>query len=69
MSATTTFLGGLAQPRKAPIDFVMSARPSVCMYQRGFHWKAFREILGSKLEHKPVQKIQISFEPEKMSDT
>jgi hypothetical protein len=63
--AMTTFLGGLAQSRKAPINFIMSVRPSV----RGFHWKAFREISGSKRKNKSVQKIKISFEPEKMSDT
>jgi hypothetical protein len=48
--AMTTFLGGLAQSRKAPINFVMPARPSV--YLHVFHWKAFHENLNTNLSRK-----------------
>jgi len=39
-----SFLGALAEFRKATISFVMSVHPSVRMEQFGYHWMDFYEI-------------------------
>jgi hypothetical protein len=51
--------GAFAPSREAPLTFVMSVRPSVDMYQRGSHWKDFREIWCLRLLRIYVEKLKI----------
>jgi len=54
---------------RMPISFVMSVLPSLRMYQRGFHWKDFRETLYCGLSFKKLPRKSIFLIGKKVSGT
>jgi hypothetical protein len=63
-------LGVFANLRQTTISFVMSVRPfvrpSLCpIEQRGLHGTEFHEIWYFNLFRKSIEKIQMSFKPDK----
>jgi hypothetical protein len=53
------FLDVFAYSRKTPINFVISVRPSIRMYQLGSNWMDLCEIWYCGLSRKSIETIQI----------
>ena len=56
-----SFVRAFTYLQQAPLRIVMSARLSLCIYQRGFHWTDFREILYWEIKKKSFEKLEIWF--------
>jgi hypothetical protein len=68
-NSMSRFLGEHAILRKANTSIVMSvclpARLPIRMEQFGFHWTDFRNTLYLSIFQKPVEKIRVSFKPDR----
>jgi hypothetical protein len=53
-----SFLRAFPYLQKAPLGTVMSVRLSLCIYQRGFHWTDFREILYWEIIKQTLNLVQ-----------
>jgi hypothetical protein len=69
ITTVALFLGAFAKLPKAPVSFVMSVRPSICVEQFGSHWTNIHEIWWLIIFENLSRKFQLNWTLSRITGT